>query len=155
MRRIDGNIAQTSSQIQKTSGNSVDKYRQQIINQQLVIQQQELLSQTQQQQQQQKAAPHYSTPLNEGLPSDRKGNIAVDQAPKLLTGGASVDRTSGYNLSSGDRSSNDTGNNNADDNNKMYKLRYGSSTTKTAPSVVSVGSSSSPNVSKYQPFYAR
>lgn len=153
MRRIDGNIAQTSSQIQRTSGNSVDKFRQQKLNQQLVIQQQELLSQTQQQQQ--KAAPHYSTPLNEGLPSDRKGNITVDQAPKLLSGGAFVDRTSGYNLSSGDRSNNDTGNNNADDNNKMYKLRYGTSTTKTAPSVVSIGSGSSPNISKYQPFYAR
>ena len=156
MRRADGNITQTNSQIPKPTGNSVDKYRQQIVDQQLVIQQQDLQSQIQQQQQQQqqqlKAVPHYSTPLHEGLPSERKGNIAVDQTSRNLSGGAPVDRSCGYNISSGDRTNSDTVNYNTDDNNKMYKLRYGSSTTKTAPTVAPISNSS--NISKYQPFYA-
>jgi hypothetical protein len=152
MRRADGNIAQTSCQIPKATGNSVDKYRQQIVDQQLVIQQQELQIETQRQQQQQKAVPHYSTPLNEGLLSERKGDLAADQISRNLSIGASVDRSCGYNISGGDRSSSDNVNNNADDNNKMYKLRYGSSTTKAAPTVAII--SNSPNISKYQPFYA-
>jgi hypothetical protein len=153
MRRADGNIAQTRCQIPKATGNIVDRYRQQIIDQQLVIQQQELQSQIQTQQlQQQQKAVHHSTPLNEGLPSERKGNLAVDQTSKNLNSGASVDRICGNNISGGDRSSGDNVNNNAVDNNKMYKLRYGSSTTKAAPTVATISNSS--NISKYQPFYA-
>jgi hypothetical protein len=152
MRIADGNVAQTSCQIPKATGNSVDKYRQQIVDQQLVIQQQELQIETQRQQQQQKAVPHYSTPLNEGLLSERKGDLAADQISRNLSIGASVDRSCGYNISGGDRSSSDNVDNNADDNNKMYKLRYGSSTTKATPTVATI--SNSPNISKYQPFYA-
>lgn len=144
-RRTDGNIEQTGNLIPKTSGNSVDRHHQQTVDQEAAAQQHESQSQHHQ-----KASAHFSTPLSEGLPSDNKHNLAIDQTPKILCSGASIDRSSGCNISGSDRSNSNV--NNVDDNMKTYKLRYGSSVVKIAPTVTPISNLS--NISKYQPFYA-